>query len=81
VALVRDVFSTLPPAERVRSATDVLRVLRGGGRVVVVESTKTTAGSLTTPLKDAGFAAVRLLAEADHLVFVEGIKRASGVGL
>jgi ubiquinone/menaquinone biosynthesis C-methylase UbiE len=84
VALVRDVFSTLTPDEKNRCATEVLRVLRGGGRILVVESTKRTrveANSLTPALKDAGFAAVRVLAEADHLIFIEGIKKASGVGL
>jgi ubiquinone/menaquinone biosynthesis C-methylase UbiE len=79
VALVRDVLSTLAPAEKTRCAAEVLRVLRGGGRVVVVEGTKRArvdADSLTPPLKDAGFAAVRVLAEADHPIFVEGIKKA-----
>jgi ubiquinone/menaquinone biosynthesis C-methylase UbiE len=76
VALVRDVWSALIPDQKVRSAREVLRVLRGGGRVVVVEGAKTKAESLTTPLKDAGFAAVRVLAEADQLIFVEGIKKA-----
>jgi ubiquinone/menaquinone biosynthesis C-methylase UbiE len=79
VALVRDVFSTLEPDHRTRSAAEVLRVLRGGGRVIVMEGTKRTrvdASSLTTPLTNAGFAAVRVLAEADHTIFVEGIKKA-----
>jgi ubiquinone/menaquinone biosynthesis C-methylase UbiE len=79
VALVRDVFSTLTAEERIRSAAEVLRILRGGGRVVVIEGTKRTrvAGDLlTVPLTGAGFAAVRVLAEADHMMFVEGIKRA-----
>ena len=76
VTLVRDVWSALIPDQRVQSAREVLRVLRGGGRVVVVEGAKANAESLTAPLKDAGFAAVRILAEADHLIFVEGIKKA-----
>jgi ubiquinone/menaquinone biosynthesis C-methylase UbiE len=79
VALARDVLSTLEPDHRRRVAADVLRVLRGGGRLVVIESTKRTRlspAALTTPLTDAGFAAVRVLAEADHTIFVEGIKKA-----
>jgi ubiquinone/menaquinone biosynthesis C-methylase UbiE len=79
VALGRDVFSTLAPAEKTRCASEVLRVLRGGGRVIIIESTKRARidpGSLMPPLKDAGFAAVRVLAEADHMLFVEGIKKA-----
>jgi ubiquinone/menaquinone biosynthesis C-methylase UbiE len=79
VAAVRDVFSTLEPDQRIRAAAELLRVLRGGGRVIVVESTKRTrlsADAFTTPLSVAGFAAVRVLAEADHTIFVEGIKKA-----
>jgi ubiquinone/menaquinone biosynthesis C-methylase UbiE len=78
VALVRDVFSALGADERTRSAAEILRVLRGGGRVIVVEGTRRArvdAGTLTAPLTDGGFAAVRVLAEADHMLFVEGIKR------
>src|SRR5262245_2826649 len=79
VALVRDVLSALAPDQKTRAASEVLRVLRGGGRVVVIESTKRSRvdpASLTPALKDAGFAAVRVLAEADHMIFVEGIKKA-----
>ena len=79
VAVARDVFSTLSPDEKIRCASDAFRVLRGGGRLVVVESTKRArvdASSLTAPLTQTGFAAVRVLAEADHMIFVEGVKRA-----
>ena len=79
VALARDVLSTLAPEQQVRCAADVLRVLRGGGRVVIVEGSKRARvdpNPLTAALKDAGFAAVRLLAEADGLMFIEGIKKA-----
>ena len=82
VVLVRDVFSSLPPGEQTRTAGEVLRVLRGGGRVVVVESTRRqriAAEALTAPLTGAGFAAVRVLAEAEHTIFVEAIKK-SAVG-
>ncbi len=68
--------------QRTRSASEVLRVLRGGGRVIVVENVKRTRldpDALTNSLKDAGFAAVRVLAEAEHTLFVEGIKK-SAVG-
>jgi ubiquinone/menaquinone biosynthesis C-methylase UbiE len=79
VAIARDVFSALEPDLRTRSASEALRVLRGGGRLIVIESTKRAriaADALTTPLKTAGFAAVRVLAEAEALIFVEGIKKA-----
>lgn len=79
VALVRDVLSTLAPEQKTRCASEALRVLRGGGRIIVIEGTKRARidpNTLTPPLKDAGFAAVRVLAEADHMIFVEGIKKA-----
>jgi ubiquinone/menaquinone biosynthesis C-methylase UbiE len=80
VAVARDVFSTLDAAAKARAASEVLRVLRGGGRLVVVESTKRARidpASLTSALTAAGFAAVRVLAEAEHMIFVEGIKKAA----
>ena len=69
--------STPIPARR--AAGEALRVLRGGGRLFVIESTRRTrvdAAALTTALTNAGFAAVRVLAEANHTIFVEGIKKA-----
>jgi demethylmenaquinone methyltransferase/2-methoxy-6-polyprenyl-1,4-benzoquinol methylase len=79
VALARDVLSTLDPDQRARAAAGVFRVLRGGGRLVVVESTRRTkidAAALTAALAAAGFAAVRVLAEAEHTIFLEGVKKA-----
>jgi ubiquinone/menaquinone biosynthesis C-methylase UbiE len=79
VAVARDVLSTLDAGSRTRAATEALRVLRGGGRLVVIESTKRTrvdAEALKATLTAAGFAAVRVLAEAEHTIFVEGIKKA-----
>jgi ubiquinone/menaquinone biosynthesis C-methylase UbiE len=77
VALARDVFSSLSPGESRASASEALRVLRGGGRIIVVEGTKRAdAAALTAVLTNAGFAAVRVLAEAEHMTFIEGIKRA-----
>lgn len=79
VAIVRDVFSTLEPDHKTRSAAEILRVLRGGGRIIVMEGTKRTRidpNTLTIPLTNAGFAAVRILAEAEHMIFAEGIKKA-----
>ena len=56
-------------------------MLRPGGRVVVIDGAK--RGLLARapridaqpPLKDAGFAAVRLLAETGGTTYVEGIKK------
>jgi ubiquinone/menaquinone biosynthesis C-methylase UbiE len=75
VAVCRDVLGTLMPDQRDRCAVEIRRVLRGGGRLIVIESAKVTPDALTTPLQHAGFAAVRVLAEAERLVFVEGVKK------
>ena len=78
VAVARDVVSAVAPDAAAHLASEALRVLRGGGRVIVIESTKRARiepAALTAALTSAGFAAVRVLAEADHTIFVEGIKR------
>ena len=81
--------------ERSRTLWEVVRVLRPGGRAVVIEpaprggfgamlSRQTmdadylATGGPVQALKDAGFAAVRVLAEVDGVSYVEGIKRVSG---
>lgn len=65
---------------------DALRVLRGGGRVVIIEGSGSglmtrlrparvdTAGTLSA-LDAAGFTATRLLAEREGYAFLEGLKR------
>jgi ubiquinone/menaquinone biosynthesis C-methylase UbiE len=82
VAVARDVLSILEAGDRRSVVGEAARVLRGGGRLVVIESTKRTRvdpQTVTTALTEAGFAAVRVLAEAEHTLFVEGIKK-SAVG-
>ena len=93
VALIRDLLPTLTPNERMRTLWEVVRVLRPGGRALVIEpaprggfgailSRQTmdadylAAGGPLQALKDAGFAAVRVLAEVDGITYVEGIKKA-----
>jgi SAM-dependent methyltransferase len=93
VALIRNLLHTLPPGDRLRTLWEVVRVLRPGGRAIVIEpaprggfgamlSRQTmdaeyvAAGGPVRALKDAGFAAVRLLAEVGGTVYVEGIKKA-----
>jgi ubiquinone/menaquinone biosynthesis C-methylase UbiE len=92
VALIRDLLPTLPSYERSRALDETIRVLRPGGRAVVIEpaprggfgamlSRQTmdadyiSTGGPVRALKDAGFAAVRVLAEVDGTSYVEGIKR------
>ena len=76
VVLIRDVWSTLAGSTPVECAMEALRVLRGGGRVLVVERAKHArdANAITASLTNAGFAAVRVLAEADRAIFVEAVK-------
>lgn len=93
VALIRDLLPALTANERLRTLWEVVRVLRPGGRAIVIEpaprggfgamlSRQTidaeylAAGGPLQALKDAGFAAVRVLAEVDGTMYVEGIKKA-----
>jgi len=90
VVVLRDVLGSAA-AERTPIVADAQRVLRPGGRCVVIEtSAHTSLGGLVSrpvnteflsgggapPLLAAvGFAAVRTLAEREGLTFAEGVKR------
>ena len=83
VAVIPNLLPALTPEERAHCVAETLRVLRPGGRVVVIDGGR--RGLLARggpqidaqqPLKDAGFAAVRLLAETGGTTYVEGIKKA-----
>jgi hypothetical protein len=90
VAVIANLMMSLHSGTRGLCMTETLRVLRPGGRVVVIEPARRAgfgallhrdtidrgyAGPART-LKDAGFAAVRELAETDGVVYAEGIKKA-----
>ena len=104
VAVIPDLLPTLASYDRFSCVSEALRVLRPGGRALVIEPaprggfgallsgwggspstgvSRTTSGSRTASgyegpvkaLKDAGFAAVRLLSEVDGVLYAEGIKR------
>lgn len=90
VAVICDLLPTLASYDRSRCVSEVLRVLRPGGRALVVEpAPRGGFGALLSrqavdakyrgpqqALKDEGFAAVRELAERDGVLYVEGIKKA-----
>ena len=91
IALIQDLLYRLSADERPRCVAEVLRVLRPGGRVVVIEpaaragfatllSRKTIdpgyrEGGAVEALKAGGFSAVRAIGERDGIVYVEGARR------
>lgn len=91
VAIIDDTgahFTHLPAADRGAIVRETLRVLRPGGRVMVIGSTPLTglAAKLSQRSPDAlstdptptlqadGYRTVRILAERDGLIFWEGMK-------
>jgi SAM-dependent methyltransferase len=95
VVVLRDVMRAHAHEEapdRVSIAGESARVLRPGGRCMVIDSVgaagvsgmlgrsapgdATAAGDLSTILMSVGFVAVRTLAERDGLLFLEAIKKA-----
>jgi hypothetical protein len=85
-----DLLGGLPPGDRAALARELFRIVRPGGRVMIVGSTGgsglgrllskdsgaslTSSGQVNALLESAGFRSVRTLAEREGLVFVEGIK-------
>lgn len=90
VAVVRQVFGEIAPAERAACAADVHRVLRPGGRCLVIDPAEpaglarflrrpsspeyNAAGGALPVLEQAGFRAARLLAAREALVFTEAAR-------
>ena len=94
VAVVDDtggLFGAMRPEDRVSAVRELVRILRPGGRVMVIGAGRrgglgalltrsdalpsfTASGAATRALQADGFASVRMLAEREGLVFVEGIK-------
>jgi ubiquinone/menaquinone biosynthesis C-methylase UbiE len=84
------VIETLPPDTRAQWLTEVHRVLRAGGRLIVIEryghrrllgllppgdDTSATGHATEGALQAAGFRPVRTLGRRQGLMFVEGLKR------
>jgi ubiquinone/menaquinone biosynthesis C-methylase UbiE len=91
VAVIPDLLPSLTPDVRVQCIAELQRVLRPGGRVVVIERAQRgglvgalMGGTRNAPpyegpaelLRSNGFAAVRQLAETDGVTYVEGVKKA-----
>ena len=91
IAVIPHLLPSLTPDVRVRCVSEVMRVLRPGGRVLVIERAPRgglvgalLGGARVAPtydgplelLRSAGFAAVRQLSETDGVTYVEGIKKA-----
>lgn len=89
VAVVPDALTRMPADVRARASAELHRVLRDGGRVLVIESTPrgwfgsrrpaldpqyAASGGAAAALQAAGFAAVRSLAERDGVSYVEARK-------
>ena len=92
LVVIRDVLPTLTSDRRVAAVSEAHRVLRPGGRCLVIETVARgglsglvgssrpndeyrATGGATSALGAGGFVAVRTLAEREHLVFVEAVKR------
>lgn len=97
LALVDDmagVIGSLPAEDRIKSIRELRRVLRPGGRVMIIGAAPRTgvsgllnrrtgppfalSGDANQALKAEGFTMVRTLAEHDGFVFVEGVKPRAG---
>jgi ubiquinone/menaquinone biosynthesis C-methylase UbiE len=89
VVVVNHLLPRLERNQRAACVAEAVRVVRGGGRCVVVQagrsgglagifggSPRMTAAEVEGELSSAGFRAVRTIAEREGLLFVEGARRA-----
>jgi ubiquinone/menaquinone biosynthesis C-methylase UbiE len=86
VVVLLDALRPLTPESRTAALAEVARVLRAGGRAIVIEpAARSGLAALIGPrtdahdsteewLRSAGFKAVRVVAERDGQRFVEGVR-------
>ena len=90
VVVARNAFPAIPAASRSAAVGEVARVVRGGGRCIVIDDLPrgalggligghraedaSTGAIAVALLTGAGFRGVRTLAEREGFVFVEGVK-------
>ena len=70
-------LASLGEGNRTAILRDVMRVLRTGGRLIVIESTRGGPGAGIDALALGGFKAARVLAEREGYRFTEGLKPGS----
>jgi ubiquinone/menaquinone biosynthesis C-methylase UbiE len=90
LVVLRDVLRRLDPGARLAVAAEAQRMLRPGGRCMVIETVaqgglaglfgakgppSTIGDDASTALQQTGFVAVRPLAEREGVLFVEAVKR------
>jgi SAM-dependent methyltransferase len=96
VVVARNAFPTVEESGRQRAVAEASRVVRAGGRCIVIDDVargglggllggggarEASAGAATVALLSAGgFRGVRTLAERDGFVFIEGVKAGDAAG-
>lgn len=93
VVVARNVLAAASPADRPKAAAEVHRIVRPGGRCILIDDlgrrgiSSLVGGESENPygeeratdlLTNAGFRGVRSLAEREGLAFVEGVKAGQG---
>jgi SAM-dependent methyltransferase len=90
VVVMRNVLPAIPPDLRLAAVAETTRVVRPGGRCIVINDVRrgalaslvggraddesSSGATAVGLLNEVGFRAVRTLAEREGLVFVEGVK-------